>query len=173
MLLWNLLEQIDTTFMEMYPSVLTAGDRVRFWVFWDVVPCHFVSSSCYFGGSCHLQSVENHPCRDTALTTWKTWILINTTVRTLDARCHNVACPHVACTVQATLCYMHWMVLTHLLVNLGQYTFDFHVFSPLNKYQIWVRLSQERGTVILAEAPGVFSGGGPWTSVSKVCWSQL
>jgi len=36
-----------------------------------------------------------------------------------------------------------------------------------------LRFSQEVGVVILAEAQGVFSGGDLWTSVSKVCWSQL
>jgi len=29
LILWNLLEQIDTTFVEMYPTVLTAVDLVR------------------------------------------------------------------------------------------------------------------------------------------------
>jgi len=29
MLLWKILEQIDTTFVEIYPSVLTTGDIVR------------------------------------------------------------------------------------------------------------------------------------------------
>ena len=124
---------LDTTFMETYPNVLTTGDIVRIWVFWDVMPCDCVIYSCRFESSCHLQSVGNHPWRDTVLTTWKTWILINTTLRTLDVRYHNVACPHVACTVQATLCHMHWTVLTHPLVNLDQYPFDFHVFSPFKK----------------------------------------
>jgi len=40
------------------------------------------------------------------------------------------ACPHVGCTVQATLCYMQWIVLTHPLVNLDQCPLDFLVLSP-------------------------------------------
>jgi hypothetical protein len=39
--------------------------------------------------------------------------------------------------------------------------------STFKNDQIFVRLSQEDGAVILAGAPGVFSGGDPWTSVSK------
>jgi len=146
---------LDTIFVEMYPNVFTTGDIVRIWVFWDVMPCNCVIDTCCFGGLCHLQSVGNHPWRDTALANWKTWILINTTVRTLDVMCHNVVCPHVACTLQVTLCYMHWMVLTHPLANLDQYPFEFHVVIPFKNDQIWVRWSQEGGPVILAEAPGI------------------
>jgi hypothetical protein len=77
-------------------------------------------------------------------TTCKAWIFIITTVRTLDVRCHNVTCPHVACTVQATLCYIHWMVLTHPTVNLDQYPFDFHVFSPYKKALDFSQMKSER-----------------------------
>ena len=120
------------------------SDTVRMWIFWDVMLCHSVSSSCGFGGSCHLQSAGNQPCRDTELTTWKSWILINTTVRTLGVMCHNVACPHVACTVQATQWHMHWMVLTHSLVNLDQCPFDFIVFSPFKKAPDICQMKSER-----------------------------
>jgi len=169
-LLWNLLEQIDTIFLETYPNVLTTGDIVRIWVFWDVMPCdckwfllfwRFLSPSECWEPPMEWHSVNN-------LQDLNSHQLI-----TLDVRCHNVACPHVACTVQATLCYMKWMVLTHPLVDLDQCPFDFHVFSPFENDQIWVRWSQKGGAVILAEAPGVFSGGNPWTSVLIECWSQL
>jgi hypothetical protein len=121
----------DTTSVETYPSVLTTGDMVRNWVFWDVMLCHWVSGSRCFGGSCYLQSFGNHPCRSTALTTWKTWIVMNTTVRPSDVRCHKVACPHVACTVQATLCYMHWIILTSPPINLDQYPLWLTCVHPL------------------------------------------
>ena len=73
------------------------------------------------------------PTMQRALKTWNTWILMNTTVRLLGVRCHNVSCPCVACTVHATLCYMHWMVLTHPVVNLDQCPFDFNMFSSFKK----------------------------------------
>ena len=164
---------LDTTFIETYLNVLTTAIIVRIWVFWDVMLCHSVSSSCRFGGSCYLQIVGNQPCRHTALTAWKTWILINTTLRMLDVRSHNVASPHVACTFQVTLCYMHWIVLTHLLVDIDQCPYDFHVASPFKNDQIWVRWSQKGAAVILAEVPGVCLGGNPWASVSMECWSQF
>jgi hypothetical protein len=118
----------------MYLSVLTTGYMVRIWVFWDVMMCHCVSGSCCVGGYFLLQNVWNHPYRVTVLTSWKTWILIITTVKTSDFNCHNVACPHVACTVQSIQCYIHWIVLIHPPVNLDKYPFDFPVFSSF-KYE--------------------------------------
>ena len=153
--------------------MLTTAVIVRMWVLWDVMLCHSVSSSCGFRVFYHLQIVGNLPCRHTLLTARKTWIVINTIVRMLGVRCHNVASPHVACTVQATLCYMHWMVLTHPLVDIDQCPFDFHVASPFKNDQIWVRWSQKGAAIILAEVPGFFGGRNPWTSMSMECWSQF
>ena len=112
-------------------------------VFWDVKLCHWVRGSCHFGGSCCLQNVGNHPFRHT-LTTWKTWILLNTTVRILHVRCHSVACTHVASTVLAARCYMHWMVLTHPVANQDQYPFDFQVFGSFKKSQDLSEMKLER-----------------------------
>jgi hypothetical protein len=93
---------------------------------------------------------------------------------------HQHHCQNVGCQVSVlhvhmwtALCCMHCIVLTHPPVNLAQYPFDFHVFSPLKKALIWIRWSQKGGAVILAEASGVFNGGDVWTIVSKECWSQL
>jgi hypothetical protein len=47
--------------------------------------------------------------RDTGLTTWKIWIHIRTTVRTQCVTFHNVASPHVDCTVQFK-CGLHCSV---------------------------------------------------------------
>ena len=133
----------------MYPNVLTTGDIVRMWIFWDVMLCHSVSSSCGFGGSCHIQSAGNQPCRDSV----NNLKYLNSHEHHCEnVRCHNVACPCVACTVQATACYMHWMVLTHPMVNLDQCPFDFNMFSLFKKapdisqmkWEMWCSNSDRR-----------------------------
>ena len=164
---------LDTTFIGKYLNVLTTAVIARIWVLWNVMLCHSVSSYCGFRGSGHLQILGNNPYRDTLLATWKAWILINTTLRNLDVKFHNVASSHVACTVQVKLCYMQWMVPTHPLVDTDQCPFDFHIFSCFKNNQIWVRWSQKGAAVILAEAPGNFWAVNPWTCVSMECWSQL
>jgi hypothetical protein len=46
---------------------------------------------------------------------------------------HDNAFSHVACTVQETLCSMHWKVLDHTTYSLNLSPCDFHVFSSLKK----------------------------------------
>jgi len=147
---------LDITFIETYPNVLTTSVIVRIWVLWDVMLCHSIRSSCGFEDSCHIQILENEQCRDTLLTTLKTWILINTTLKMIDIRCHNIASPHVTWTVQATLCYMHWILLTHPVVHMDQCPYDFHFFSPFKNDHILVRWSQKGTAIIMAETQDFF-----------------
>jgi hypothetical protein len=163
---------LDTTSVEMYPSVLTTGDIVRIWVLWDVMPCdckwfllfwRFLSPSECWEPPMQRHSVNNlqdlnsheHHCENVRYQV--SWC------------CKSTCCLH--CSGHTV--YMQWMVLTYPQVDVDQCPFDFRVFTPFKNDQIWVRWSQKGGAVILAEASGFFSGGNPWTSVSMDCWSQL
>jgi hypothetical protein len=43
------------------------------------------------------------------------------------------ACPHLACTIQETLCFMSWKVLGYPIFSPDLSLCDFHVLSPLKK----------------------------------------
>lgn len=101
----------------------------RFLTFWK-----FISPA-----KCWESPTQRH-----SVTTWKTWLLINTSGNTSYLRYCCVACPHVNCSVQETLRSMHWMVLTHPAVNLDLYPYDFHVFSSLKKVPDLSQMKSER-----------------------------
>jgi hypothetical protein len=74
---------------------------------------------------------------------------------------HDNICPHVACTVQDTLCSMRWKVLDHPLYGPDLSLCDFHVFSPLRKVLKGRRLETDedvKATVVPTAAHGVLYG---------------